>query len=119
MAYSTVADVKAKLGLPTADTDHDTDLQGFIAQADSRIDQLLAQNTSVPLTTVPEAIKHISADLAAAAFTGRPFGQISPEAREWAEQAEASAMQRLQEYRRNNYGRPSLHVPLLEDTPPP
>lgn len=116
--YSTKNDVKDRLGLPTSNTDHDTTLDNFIEAADRRIDEAIAPFAAVPLVTVPALIKHISADLAAAAFAGRPMGNLSDESRAWAESLETKAMKQLDEYLTNNYGRAYIAVPALEDSGP-
>jgi len=63
MAYATLEMVKYRLGI--TGTQNDTELTAKIAAADAEIDASLQEFTSVPLTTVPQIVKDISADIAA------------------------------------------------------
>ncbi|MEM3708831.1 MAG: phage protein Gp36 family protein [Nitrososphaerales archaeon] len=72
MAYCTIDDVKAKLNIPASDNSEDNAIFNFIEQADAFIDAVLeAHGFSVPLSPIPNIIKHASADLAASLFRFR------------------------------------------------
>jgi len=69
MAYSTVAEVKAILGITEATWD--TEISGCITDADARINNKLSVYTSVPLDPVPQVINVASKNLAASLFRER------------------------------------------------
>lgn len=72
MPYSTLADVKRRLGDRTFTAAEDSAITDFIEQADAFIDGLLsAAKIGTPLSPVPAIIKHASADLAAQLFRSR------------------------------------------------
>lgn len=72
MTYCNVDDVKAKLNIALSDNSEDDAISNFIEQADAFIDALLeAEGFLIPLSPVPNIIKHASADLAASLFRFR------------------------------------------------
>lgn len=70
MAYSTLTTVKERLPGHTGSQD-DTELTNCITAADAIIDNALQNYVSVPLSSPPQIIKDISADLAAGIFRER------------------------------------------------
>jgi len=108
MAYSTLDMVKQRLGI--SGSGQDTELTAKITAADAEIDASLQEFTTVPLTTVPQIIKDISADVAAALWHEEkaPASQEASRLRTRAEKAlekyirtkhKASTWQRTPRYR--------------------
>jgi len=65
--------VKQRLEIQDSETTYDTVLDAKITAADVSIDEELREFTSVPLSTVPQVIKEISADWATGLFTQDRF----------------------------------------------
>lgn len=76
LSYSALSDVKSRLKIDQSDTSYDTELAGCIEEADAWIDDKLQNYTTVPLSSVPTAIKHISADKAADIYKTRGDPEI-------------------------------------------
>ncbi len=61
--------VKERLGIPLSDATEDTVVDSKLTGADAEVDNVLGGYTTVPLTgTVPQIVKEVAADLAAALF---------------------------------------------------
>lgn len=72
MAYSSLAEVKEVLQIPTAETTWDTELTICITSADAIIDAKLQDyESSLPLASPPQIIKEASKYLAAGLFQER------------------------------------------------
>lgn len=63
--YCTVKDVQRRLPEITAEVVSDSSVRHFISEADSDLDDALRHIYTVPFTTVPTAIAHMSAEFAA------------------------------------------------------
>lgn len=96
MAYSTLATVVERLP-GHAGAQDDSELSNCIAAADAIIDNALRNFTSVPLSSPPQIIKDISADLAAGIFKQR---RQPPDEENILIEA---GRQRLQDYIRETY----------------
>ncbi|NVM20593.1 MAG: DUF1320 family protein [Desulfobacterales bacterium] len=71
MVYCTKVDVRKRLGEKVTALTYDAEIDDCIEEADAEIDTQLKPYTTVPLSSVPVRIKHISADLAAGIFRSR------------------------------------------------
>jgi hypothetical protein len=78
MPYCQKGDVKFRLAIDSGDLSFDTEIEGCIEEADAVIDIKLKDYTSVPLSSVPVLIKHVSSNLAAGLFQRRrqPLGEF-------------------------------------------
>lgn len=94
MAYSTKEEVKALLRI--IDTSHDTEIDAAIGDADVRIDNMLKNHTSVPVSPTPDSVNRASKFLAAGLF--RRLNPTSKSEAAEAEIWERTAMQFLNEY---------------------
>lgn len=63
--YCTVQDVQRRLPEITADIVSDSSVRHFISEADGDIDDALRHIYTVPFTTVPTTVAHMSAEFAA------------------------------------------------------
>ncbi len=75
MAYSTIAQVKEILLIPSATTTYDAEIQNIIALVDSEIDTILKKYTDLPLhQDIASELQYISAEWAAGVFKNRRAG---------------------------------------------
>ena len=68
MTYGTLSMVKERLGIPLSDATEDTVISSKLTAADAEVDTALSGYTTVPLSSPPQIIKEVAADLAAALF---------------------------------------------------
>jgi len=78
MPYCTVDEARERL--PDIDSpDYDSEIKGCIEQAETVVDDMLRKHATVPLAgTIPNSVKHATADIAAAIFRSRrvPDGKL-------------------------------------------
>jgi len=76
--YCTMKSIKIRLNISLDDSQFDDELTESRDEAEAYIDIKLSNHTTVPLTTVPELLKHACADLAAGLFQRRrqPLSEI-------------------------------------------
>lgn len=61
--------IKERLGIPLSDATEDSIIDSKLAAADAEVDNVLGSYTTVPLTgTIPQIVREVAADLAAALF---------------------------------------------------
>ena len=61
--------VKERLGIPLSDATEDSVIDSKLTAADAEVDNILGGYTTVPLTgTIPQIIREVAADLAAALY---------------------------------------------------
>lgn len=115
MAYSTVEEVKRRLGIPAANTQFDTQINERIADADAEIDTYLEPYTTVPISTPPDIVKKISAELAAA-YTRLDLWEGQSAEMDKIEKLIENALRRLERFIKNRYARPRVtQVNVIED----
>ena len=115
MAYSTVEEVKRRLGIPAANTQFDTQINERIADADAEIDTYLEPYATVPISTPPDIVKKISAELAAA-YTRLDLWEGQSAEMDKIEKLIENALRRLERFIKNRYARPRVtQVNVIED----
>lgn len=78
MSYCEKEDVKKRLKIAEDETEHDSELDDLITEAESIVNAQLSPYITVPLIVVPAVIKYATADYAAALFKDRQRDPSEP-----------------------------------------
>lgn len=104
MAYGSRARVKEMCGIPAANTNHDDEIDDYLAEVSRSIvdNALRAAGASVPLSSAPDEIDDAANNLAAGAFDEDQIGRKSGE-RAWTDPKTKRGHEMLKTYISGHY----------------
>ena len=104
MAYGTRARVKELCGIPAANTNHDNEIDDYLAEMSRSIvdNALRAAGASVPLASAPSEIDDATNNLAAGAFEEDQVGRKSGD-RAWSDPKSRHGQDMLKTYIAGHY----------------